>query len=218
MNPLQISRRRFSKIFWNIVVNKTSDDYDRDFDDLLAMEEHQQPLRLRADYKTGSIDFSDIADLYALVKFFEPHTIAEVGTYIGVSTLTMHLATGGLADIHTCDMSNDIKDVFDRDAVTYYPRTRSYDMFKKIDELKLKVDFVYLDGRLGQEDIEPLSKIIHDKTVFAMDDFEGVEKGVTNALMLESPGRVLIYPSKPTRKTAVSLPLSLLQIVPQEMT
>jgi hypothetical protein len=79
------------------------------------------------------------------------------------------------------------------------------------------VDLIYLDGRLSQQDVEPLNKIIHEKTVFVMDDFEGVEKGVVNAMMLESVGRVLIYPRE-GRKTAISIPLTVLQIVPQEPT
>jgi hypothetical protein len=72
-------------------------------------------------------------------------------------------------------------------------------------------------SRLSQQDVEPLNKIIHEKTVFVMDDFEGVEKGVVNAMMLESVGRVLIYPRE-GRKTAISIPLTVLQIVPQEPT
>ena len=90
-------------------------------------------------------------------------------------------------------------------------------MFKDIAERGAKVDLIYLDGRLSQQDVDPLNKIIHDKTVFVLDDFEGTEKGVANAMMLESPGRVLIYPRE-GRKTAMSIPFTLLQIVPQEVT
>jgi hypothetical protein len=49
------------------------------------------------------------------------------------------------------------------------------------------------------------------------DDFEGIEKGVVNAMMLEGANRLLIYPRE-SRKTAVSLPYTLLQFVPQEAT
>jgi len=68
---------------------------------------------------------------------------------------------------------------------------------------------------LGQDDFEPLTKIVTDKTVFVLDDFEGIEKGVTNAMMLEAPNRVLIYPRE-GRKTAASIPITLIQLVPQE--
>ena len=93
----------------------------------------------------------------------------------------------------------------------------SHEMFAEMAEDEAKADLIYLDGRLSQQDVEPLNKIIHDKTVFVMDDFEGTEKGVANAMMLESPGRVLIYPRE-GRKTAMSIPMTLLQIVPQEAT
>jgi hypothetical protein len=68
---------------------------------------------------------------------------------------------------------------------------------------------------VGQSDAEPLSKIVHDKTVIVFDDFEGIEKGVINAMMLEAPSRVLIYP-RDGKKTAVSLPIGVIQLVPQE--
>ena len=93
----------------------------------------------------------------------------------------------------------------------------SHEMFKELADKGVKIDLVYLDGRLGQQDVEPLNKIIHERTVFVMDDFECVEKGVANAMMLESTSRVLIYPRE-GRRTAMSIPLSILQIVPQEAT
>jgi hypothetical protein len=92
-------------------------------------------------------------------------------------------------------------------------------MFRTLADKGVKVDLIYLDGRLSQDDFEPLTKIAHEKTVFVLDDFEGIEKGVNNAMMLEGPGRLLIYPRTFTKaKTAISLPLSLVQIVPQEAT
>jgi hypothetical protein len=89
-------------------------------------------------------------------------------------------------------------------------------MFADMAEEGLKADLVYLDGRLSQQDEEPLNKILAPHTVFVLDDFEGIEKGVANAMMLESPGRVLIYPRHYGGKTAMSIPLSLLQVVAQE--
>jgi hypothetical protein len=114
-------------------------------------------------------------------------------------------------------MSNALHIAPDNNRITQYPKSPSHDMFKDLAEQGLKVDLVYLDGRLSQQDIEPLNNILTDKTVFVMDDFEGTEKGVANAMMLESPGRMLIYPRE-GRKTAISIPFSLLQIVSQEAT
>lgn len=216
MNTIQIGRKRFSKFFWRIIEEKTLEDYDKAFDDLNAMFEHQQALRLKADYNTGSIDWTELEDVYRLIKFFNPSVIAEVGTFVGVSTMTMRVAAPH-AVIHTCDMSNDLKVSSVEDELLFqYPRKPSYEMFQALADKEVKVDFVYLDGRLGQSDFEPLNKIVHEKTIFALDDFEGIEKGVANAMILEGPGRVLIYPRSSIRKTAVSLPLTMLQFVPQE--
>jgi predicted O-methyltransferase YrrM len=162
---------------------------------------------------------NDAAELYRLVKFFKPSTIAEVGTFIGVSTMAMYMADKYVS-IDTCDMSNDIPNSFvdTWGMVTYFPKTSSTEMFKKLaEEENPSIDLIYLDGRLSQPDIEPLSKIVCEKTVFVLDDFEGIEKGVANALMLEHPSRVLIYP-RGDNKTAVSMPVRLIQLVPQEMT
>jgi predicted O-methyltransferase YrrM len=162
---------------------------------------------------------NDAGDLYKIVKFFQPEVIAEVGTFIGVSTLVMDLATGTTAQIRTCDVSNRIDlALYPEQAklIEQYFHTPSHEMFADMAEEGLKVDLVYLDGRLSQQDEEPLNKILAPHTVFVLDDFEGIEKGVANAMMLESPGRVLIYPRHYGGKTAMSIPLSLLQVVAQE--
>jgi predicted O-methyltransferase YrrM len=216
MNSLQIGRRRFSELFWNIVDEKVSDVPWQEIEDMIA---NRQEYRRKAEYNTGSLSVNDAAELYRLVKFFKPSTIAEVGTFIGVSTMAMYMADKHVS-IDTCDMSNDIPNLFadTKGMVTYFPKTSSTEMFKKLaEEENPSIDLAYLDGRLTPADFEPLSKITHDKTVFVLDDFEGIEKGVANALMLEHPSRVLIYPRR-DNKTAVSMPVGLIQLVPQEMT
>jgi len=210
MNSIQIGRKRLSEIVWNIIDEKVGDyPYER----IEKIVKDQRPLREQADYNTGSVPYDDAVELYKVVKFFQPKVIAEVGTFIGVSTLTMNLATERLVDIYTCDNSNNIN--LNVPNIFQYRKGTSHEMFEDMAGKGVKADMVYLDGRLSSHDAGPLSKIIHDKTVFVMDDFEGVEKGVANAMMLESPGRVLVYPRE-RRKTAISIPLTLLQIVTQE--
>jgi hypothetical protein len=119
--------------------------------------------------------------------------------------------------IYTCDVSNRIQVDPDNDLIIQYPKTSSTDMFKDLAEKKIGVDLMYVDGRLQREDLDLFHKIIHDQTVFVFDDFEGTEKGVVNAMMLDGANRLLIYPRE-GRKTAVSLPFTMLQFVPQEMT
>ena len=212
MNPVQIGRKRFSDIFWNIIDEKVG---DFPFEKIERIVEQQQELRSQAEYNTGSLPVDDAFELYKLVKFFQPKVIAEVGTFIGVSTNVMNLAMERLVDIYTCDYSNDIN--LDVPNIFQYPNTASPDMFADMATKNVKADIVYLDGRLSQPDFEPLGKIVTDQTVFVLDDFEGVEKGVANAMVLENARRVLIYPRE-GRKTAVSFPLPLLQFVPQEDT
>ena len=212
MNVIQIGRKRLSEIVWNLIDEEVGDVPWREIEKILVS---QNQLRYRADYKTGSLPEEDAGELYRIIKFFQPDAVAEVGTYIGVSTLTINLAKERLLDIYTCDLSNDID--LDIPNIFQYRKIPSHEMFKELADKGVKIDLVYLDGRLGQQDVEPLNKIIHERTVFVMDDFEGVEKGVANAMMLESTSRVLIYPRE-GRRTAMSIPLSILQIVPQEAT
>jgi len=210
MTPVQIGRKRFSEIFWNIVDERV-DEYP--YETIEKIVKQQQRLREEAEYNTGSVPYDDAVDLYKLVKFFQPVVIAEVGTFIGVSTVTMNLAMERLVDIYTCDMSNNIN--LDIPNIFQYPKTSSMDMFQDLIDKSVKADLVYLDGRLNSLDMEPLSKIMHEKTVVVFDDFEGTEKGVTNALFMERADRVLVYP-RDGKKTAVSLPFTMLQFVPQE--
>jgi len=211
MNPVQIGRQRFSDIFWGIVDEKV-DDFPYETIEKIVWE--QQKLRSGADYNTGSVPYDDAVELYKLAKFFQPKVIAEVGTFIGVSTRTMRLGASS-ADIYTCDVSNRIQVDSSDTKLHQYPKTSSTDMFKDLAEKKIGVDLLYLDGRLQQEDLQYFPQIIHDQTIFVFDDFEGTEKGVVNAMMLEGANRLLIYPRE-DRKTAVSLPFTLLQFVPQE--
>ena len=216
MNAIQIGRKRLSDIVWGIIDEKVEMDWSK-IQDIVQKQQH---LKEQADYNTGSLGENDAGDLYKIVKFFQPKVIAEVGTFIGVSTMVMDLATGTTAQIRTCDVSNRIDlDLYPEQAelIEQYFHTPSHEMFADMAKEELKADLIYLDGRLSKQDEEPLNKIIHDKTVFVLDDFEGTEKGVANAMMLESPGRVLVYPRE-GRKTAMSIPMTLLQIVPQEAT
>jgi predicted O-methyltransferase YrrM len=212
MNAVQIGRKRFSDIFWSIIDEKVS---DYPYEAIEKIIKDQQHLRGEADYNTGSLPYDDAVELYKLVRFFAPQVIAEVGTFIGVSTRVMREGAWS-AGIYTCDASNNIEISPVKDPKLFqYPLKTSSEMFTDLAEKEVKVDLIYLDGRLSQADAEPLSKIVHDKTVIVLDDFEGIEKGVTNALMLEAPNRVLIYPRE-GRKTAVSLPVGVIQLVPQE--
>lgn len=209
MKPIQIGRRRLSHIIWQVIDERVGH-INVNFGAIIA-DHHAK--KDQADIETGSINFEDAVDLYKIVNCFKPKVIAEVGTYVGTSTMTMLVAVPE-STIYTCDCSNSID--LDNEQVHQYPKKHSYEMFADLAEKGIKVDLVYLDGRLGKQDIEPLLKIVHDKTIFVMDDFEGVEKGVTNSMMLESDNRALVYPRE-KKKTAISIPFTtMLQFSSQE--
>lgn len=211
MNPIQIGRKRLSEIVWGIIDEKV---YDYPYETIEKIIVDQQELRAQADYNTGSVSYNDAVDLYKIVKMFQPRVIAEVGTFIGVSTSVMYEARRGEVDIYTCDMSNDIK--LDLPFHIYqYPKKPSHEMFEDMANKEVKADLIYLDGRLSDKDIPHLLNVITNDTVFVLDDFEGVEKGVANAVVLDSPNFALIYPRE-GHKTAIVIPMTLLQLVRQE--
>lgn len=213
---LQVGRQRFSKVFWEIVSDRDSLEWARhEIEDIIrTQDEHRDG----ADYKTGSIGYGDAEDLYLITRYFRPYNIAEVGTFIGTSTVTMRHAFSGCT-IYTCDVSNKICVSPGDQHIKHFYRTPSHKMFEELAKLGADqaMDMVYLDGRLGKEDMEPLSKIVHDGTIYVLDDFEGTEKGVANALLLERSNTTLIYPRE-GHKTAVIIPYSRIEFARQEMT
>lgn len=213
MNPIQIGRQRFSNIFWGIVDERV---YDYPYETIEKIIWEQQKLRSEADYNTGSVPYDDAIEVYKLIAFFKPRIIAEVGTFIGVSTRSMRLGAPS-ADIYTCDVSNRIQVDSSDTKLHQYPKQSSTQMFKDLADKKIGVDLIYFDGRVQEEDFKYFPSIIHDHTIFVFDDFEGIEKGTVNAMRLESGTRVLIYPRE-GRKTAVSLPFTMLHFVAQEAT
>lgn len=215
MNDLMIPRDKFSRFFW---------------EDLIEMQHHYldpkrldqlERLREQAYYKTGSLNMADISDVYSVFNYFKPRTVAEVGTFIGRSTMTIADAIGEGA-IWTCDASNDLKlPPCESVAIRQFPKQFSTDMWKAAIAEKKRFEAFYIDGRLGSEDIELIGAITDfSGAMFVLDDFEGVEKGVANAsLLLNAAAKVggtmaLIYP-RAGGKTAVMLPFNRLRFVPQ---
>jgi hypothetical protein len=95
--------------------------------------------------------------------------------------------------VHTCDSSNDIKLPF---KVNQYPMKTSGEMFEEMMKQKIRADFIFLDGRLPPRDARLIGELAHANTVVALDDFEGVEKGVANAQLFTYQGAVLVYPAE----------------------
>ena len=74
--------------------------------------------------------------------------------------------------------------------------TASGEMFKAIDA---PCDLVFLDGRLKKRDLELLEGLVSEETIFILDDFEGMEKGVINLTFLMDMEKLrnhfLLYPA-----------------------
>lgn len=209
---LQIGRDRFSKIAWEIMDEKLQDSPHEKIESTIY---NQNRMRVEANYNTGSLSYSDALDLYTIINYFKPRVVAEVGTFIGVSTHVIYEACKGEVDIHTCDYSNDIKIVLP--LINQYPLTPSSVMFEKMRLKGITPDLVYLDGRLTKDDLREVGTEKYSDTVFVLDDFEGTEKGVANALLLERSNTTLIYPRN-GNKTAILIPYSRIEFVRQEMT
>jgi len=225
LNNLQISSRQLSELFWELIC-KEHFIYSGQVKELLKKLKQLEYLVDQATYKTGSISSVSGLMLYYLTRYFEPQKILEIGTFIGKSTISMAYAMDENKNkncyIATCDASNDIKLPWKGNTkINQYRLSTSTIMMENEKE---KFDFIFLDGRLQKEDTKFLDKLCHEKTIFVLDDFEGVEKGVVNLMTLQSIPNFKRYflirpPSSSFLKkinpftescpTAVFLPLSL---------
>ena len=160
-----------------------------DLPELVLSGERCERRRLQANYNTGSVPFETAVLLRAMCRHYRPQVIAEVGTFIGTSTEAM-LASRA---IYTCDRSNDC--LPRTDTIWPHPYQSSTQMLREIQE---PVDFFFFDGRIQPEDIPEIKRVSHPKTVYAFDDCNGNEKGVTNvsALMPHLRDYALFAPYK----------------------
>ena len=209
MTPININRKTLSELVWKQIEGR-----GRGLGELFRKLDE---LRDEADYDTGSLNEGDVQDLQDVVFHFRPTAVAEVGTFIGRSTMAIAHSMDEGGTIYTCDVSNDIKlPEVTGGTIVQYPKKSSTDMFEDLLKQKVKVDLFYIDGRLSPKDIRLILELMHNKTVFVLDDFEGVEKGVGNAMLLMQylTGYALIYP-RWNGKTAILIPATLLQFTAQ---
>lgn len=177
---VNLSRKRVSRIVWETILEGT-------------VSHPKMPLitqantldALRTNKETGSVSVATMWCLYSVCQRFQPKKALEVGTYIGKTTLAMVMSG---VEVHTCDHSNDIKLPF---PCKQYPKTSSTDMFA---QLEPHFDLMMLDGRLQSADLPHVGRLLHRNAVIALDDFEGIEKGVANAAHFSYDQAMLIYP------------------------
>jgi len=174
---LNVNRRRLSRAIWDTLFADLPDLPWHVIEDLEKLD----PAR-----RTGSTNHASLMALWAVIRYFRPKTVAEVGTYIGKSTFVLSRLG---ADVHTCDMTHDFKLPIATKITQYH--TSSTEMLAKLDG---KIDLLHLDGRLQADDREHLARLCTPDTIITLDDFEGVEKGVWNAMQFDLSKRILVYP------------------------
>ena len=150
--------------------------------------------------KRGDATISDYTGrmLKKLAHLFKPKLVYEVGTYTGRSASAMMEGMDG-GHIHTCDATHDL---FQSQGIIQFFRGMSTEMFNSPHE---KADFIFLDGRLPADDLPHIMRLSHPDTVIAFDDFEVIEKGIANAMLLQGLGKLIVVP-EPGETLALMLP------------
>ena len=148
---------------------------------------HTELLRDEMEYPTGTVWFNSAIALYLLSRWAKPKVVFEVGTFVGNSCLSMAKAmevNGQGGEIHTCDGSNSFKVPTELTTIQIkgYPKKLSTDALQAVKEQGKKVDLFHIDGRLLEDDYALIQELSHDETIIAIDDFEGIEKGVMNLM------------------------------------
>jgi Methyltransferase domain len=223
-----------STVLWNDVLAELDLELPSIGERLARAWEACEATRAKMAYNTGSISPSTGLALYALARKLAPHGVFEIGTFIGKSTVAMALGLedAGVRDatIHTCDMSNDFHlQHAGPTRIVGYPRKGSTQALGEAAGAGAQVDLFHLDGRLAEADIPLLGRIAKPNAVFAIDDYEGYEKGVANVTVLKATpalrNHILAYP--PDREllrgfgmrsrclTAVLLPAAFFGFTPQ---
>jgi predicted O-methyltransferase YrrM len=195
MRKIDLSSRLLSRAVWSRLFEQSAHLYRAQGDAFFLRMAELDALRGKAEYNTGSISTATQWALFSVAHALSPAVVAEVGTFIGKSTLSiamgMDAAHVGSGEIHTCDMSNSMTlPTLTSTRVVQYPATGSTEMFTDLaaDGFTNRVDFVHLDGRLQKSDLELLATLASPDLVLALDDFEGIEKGVANLIALRQTG------------------------------
>ena len=194
MRSINLSTHVLSEALWTRVFENAAPRYLESLDQ----------LRGQAQYKTGSISTATQWLLFSMSYLWQPQVAVEIGTYIGKSALAIALgadAAGQTMEIHTCDMSNHFDlPTISRAKVIQYQGSASTQMLSELveDGYESRVQFFHVDGRLSKEDVALLMRLSSNDAIVALDDFEGVEKGVANLFNLRAAGafvdHVAFYP------------------------
>lgn len=194
MKQLDISIRLLSEALWKRIFEHSSSQYLAQREIFFSDVGDLDNLRVKAEINTGSISTSSQWALFALAHLTSPKYVLEVGTYIGKSTTALAKgidSAGLIGELHTCDMSNSVElPLRTNTKIIQYPLTSSTQMLCDLIELdyKHKFELLYLDGRLSTDDLHLIGQLCAPSAIVAVDDFEGIEKGVANISNFRSAG------------------------------
>jgi predicted O-methyltransferase YrrM len=174
---LNLNRKRLSRAIWDTLFEGLPD---------LPWPLLEDLERLDPSRGTGTTNNASLIALWAVIRHFRPQRVAEIGTYIGKSTFVLSRQN---ADVHTCDMTHDFKLPLAARITQYHSSSTAM-----LAQLTDPIDHLHLDGRLQPEDKPHLERLFHANTLITLDDFEGIEKGVWNAMQIDLSHRILVYP------------------------
>jgi predicted O-methyltransferase YrrM len=222
MSKFWLSERMVSRVFWEEL--KSSIFYEEASKDARKIAEITSPKVAEFPAEAGSISITSSIYLWLLSKYFSPKSVLEIGTYIGRSTLA--LAFGGkdsIREFYTCDGTFDCLDFNLLDLtglesvkqnavnrIQYFGKTMSTSLLQELKGKGVKLDLVFIDGRISNDDCKILSEVMSDTCVLVLDDFEGVEKGIVNAMMLRNNFRAMFLVSPAVEENRIAGNLALL--------
>jgi predicted O-methyltransferase YrrM len=200
---IRFNPRYLSDIAWDQWIEALEEELPAAKEKLADAAARCEETRPSMAYNTGSVSFSTMLLLYCLVRNSKPSNIFEIGTFIGKTTTAMAIAcdrNGKTSEIFTCDGNNDFHlPKIAKTPVHGFPRASSTSALKSLLERKISIELAVFDGRLVPEDIPLLEQLTTANTLFALDDFEGMEKGVANYMLMRSrqkfASHALIYPA-----------------------
>jgi predicted O-methyltransferase YrrM len=230
MPKYYLSETTLSQIFWNKLYGTSLLDIANKEVALIVNETRL----IRESFPkevAGTISAQSALELWLIARYFGPHQIFEIGTFIGRSTIALLAgAQATLSRFDTCDFSHDSFYLTEAlkthwpfsSRINYWGRTTSAEALAEVMKLGPHPDLLFIDGRVGDADLRLFSHLDRNKTVFVFDDFEGIEKGVENCLAVKKlfPELVMIRPSQHqpgnTGNLAILLPPAIVTITRQQ--
>jgi predicted O-methyltransferase YrrM len=217
MNELFLSESMIARAFWTELRSSTR--AEEAVAETYAIFEHAELVGKSFPTQTGSISRTSMQLIWLIARYFEPQHIAEVGTFIGRSTMALYRgAKPSLISMATCDFSYDCWRAPDPESqalIRYFGKTPSQAMFQQLATEGKTIDLFLIDGRLGAEDLNLIQRLRTKNSIFIVDDFEGVEKGVSNAVHLrERFGDLLLLPPEVDTRAGWNDSHSLALLVP----